>query len=349
MHIHRLDALDFIETGRCLLSVDMAEGLSRISKLQPVMIIAAAVAGIILGQNTFFSDNTGMLIEPFLMVLLFFIFLRVDIKDIGKSIKNVKFTGISLLINFVWTPLFAVMLGYLFLGDSMDMQIGFLMLLATPCTDWYLVFTGLTKGNVSLNAAILPLNLVIQVLLLPFYLYLFIGTGSSSFDMGSMLIGIVYVLVIPFVLANIVKFLVAGIKKKERSREILDDHGDNFQLFFLCLAVVVMFASQGELIVDNPILLLEMLLPLGIFFTVNFVIAQIIGRRLRFSFDDTTALTFTTLARNSPLALAIAVAAFPESPIIALVLIIGPLIELPVLSLVSSILLKMREKTGLES
>jgi Arsenite efflux pump ACR3 and related permeases len=184
----------------------MAEGLSRISKLQPVIIIVAAAIGIILGQNLFLSDNMGMLIEPFLMVLLFFIFLRVDIKDIGKSIKNVKYTGTSLLINFVWTPFFAVLLGYLFLGDSMDMQIGFLMLLVTPCTDWYLVFTGIAKGNVPLNAAILPLNLVIQVLLLPFYLFLFIGTGSSSFDMGSMLMGIVYVLVIPFVLANLVKF-----------------------------------------------------------------------------------------------------------------------------------------------
>jgi len=327
----------------------MSEGLSRISKLQPVIIIVAAVIGIILGQNMFLSDNMGILIEPFLMVLLFFIFLRVDIKDIGKSIKNVKYTGTSLLINFVWTPFFAVLLGYLFLGDSMDMRIGFLMLLVTPCTDWYLVFTGITKGNVPLNAAILPLNLVIQVLLLPFYLFLFIGTGSSSFDMGSMLMGIVYVLVIPFVLANVVKFLVACIKKKEKSQEILDNHGDNFQLFFLCLAVVVMFASQGDTIVENPILLLKMLLPLGVFFAVNFIIAQIIGRRLHFSFDDTTALTFTTLARNSPLALAIAAAAFPESPLILLVLVIGPLIELPVLSLVSSILLKMREKKGLEA
>jgi Arsenite efflux pump ACR3 and related permeases len=327
----------------------MSEGLSRISKLQPVIIIVAAVIGIILGQNMFLSDNMGILIEPFLMVLLFFIFLRVDIKDIGKSIKNVKYTGTSLLINFVWTPFFAVLLGYLFLGDSMDMRIGFLMLLVTPCTDWYLVFTGITKGNVPLNAAILPLNLVIQVLLLPFYLFLFIGTGSSSFDMGSMLMGIVYVLVIPFVLANVVKFLVACTKKKEKSQEILDNHGDNFQLFFLCLAVVVMFASQGDTIVENPILLLKMLLPLGVFFAVNFIIAQIIGRRLHFSFDDTTALTFTTLARNSPLALAIAAAAFPESPLILLVLVIGPLIELPVLSLVSSILLKMREKTGLEA
>ena len=105
-----------------------------------------------------------------------------------------------------------------------------------------------------------------------------------------------------------------------------------------------MLASKGMLIVDNPMILVQMLIPLGLFFIVNFIIAQIVGRALGFPFDDTTSLTFTTLARNSPLSLAIAVAAFPGSPLIALVLVLGPLIELPVLSLVSGIVLRMRSR-----
>lgn len=322
----------------------MESGLGRITKLQPVFIIIAAVVGIVLGQSMFFSDNMGGLIEPFLMILLFMIFLKVDIREIGRSFKNVRFSGTSILINFVWTPILAVLLGYLFLGDSMDMRIGFLMLLVTPCTDWYIVFTGMSKGNVPLNTSILPLNLILQVILLPLYLFLFLGTGSS-FEMSSILTSIVLVLVIPFVLANIVKLIISARRGTDRLNGILDDHGDNVQLVFLCLAVVAMFASQGMLIVENPMILVQMLIPLGLFFIVNFILAQVVGRAMRFSFDDTTALTFTTLARNSPLALAIAVAAFPESPLIALVLVIGPLIELPVLSLVSGIILKMRAKS----
>ena len=321
----------------------MGEGLGKASKLQPLIIICAAVAGILIGQNTLVSENSGMLIEPFLMVLLFLIFLKVDLKEIGSAFKNVRFSATSLAINFIWTPIFAVLLGMVFLNDSMDMRIGFLMLLATPCTDWYLVFTSLTKGNVSLSTAILPLNLVIQVLLLPVYLLLFIGTGSS-FDTGSMLLSIVYVLGIPFLLANIVKFILTRIKMQERSQNIMDVHGDNMQLIILCIAIVAMFASQGDAIVDNPSLMLRMLLPLGLFFMITFFIARFVGKLSKFSFDDTTSLTFTTLARNSPLALAIAVVAFPDQPLIALVLVLGPLIELPVLSLTSWILLKMRKK-----
>lgn len=320
------------------------DGIGVLTKLQPVLIIVAALAGIVLGLNTSISDGSGMLIEPFLMVLLFAIFLKIDVRDIGKSFRNTKFTAISLIINFIWTPIFAVLLGVLFLGDSMDMRIGLLMLLVTPCTDWYLVFTNMSKGNVPLSTSILPLNLVIQMVLLPVYLFLFLGTGSSL-DMGAMAWSIVYVLVIPFVLANIVKLIVAKAGKSENLKGMLERHGDDVQLLFLCLAVVVMFASQGQMIIDNPILLVKMLVPLGIFFLVNFLIAQFVGRKMGFDHPDTTSLTFTTLARNSPLALAIAVAAFPNDPLIALVLIVGPLIELPVLSVVSNVLLRMRSST----
>lgn len=321
----------------------MDEGMNTVTKLQPVMIIIAAVAGILVGQIGSVSDVSGNFIEPFLMVLLFIIFLKIDIRDIGRSFRNTKFTVTSLVINFIWTPIFAVLLGILFLGDSMDLRIGLLMLLVTPCTDWYLVFTGMSKGNVPLSTSILPLNLVIQMVLLPVYLFLFLGTGSSI-DMGSMLWSIVYVLVIPFVLANIVKLLISRTNLKERMNAVLEEQGDNLQLIFLCLAVVVMFASQGRMIVENPILLVKMLIPLGVFFFVNFIISQYVGRKMGFDYADTTSLTFTTLARNSPLALAIAVAAFPDNPLIALVLVVGPLIELPVLALTSNVLLRMRAK-----
>ncbi|MDR0888136.1 MAG: arsenic resistance protein [Candidatus Methanoplasma sp.] len=320
----------------------MGEGLGTVTKLQPVIIIAVAIIGVVLGQLVFFKDNLGVLMEPFLMVLLFLIFLKIDVQDIGKSFRNVKFTLTSLAINFIWTPFFAIGLGLIFLGD-IDMRIGFLMLLATPCTDWYLVFTAMTKGNVPLSTALLPLNLVLQVVLLPVYLFLLIGT-NSSFDMGPILMSIVYVLVIPFVLANIVKFIIVRTKAKEKFLSVMDTQGDNLQLLFLCLAVVAMFASQGEMIVDNPVLLIKMLIPLGIFFIFNFILAQIVGKSLKYPFPDTISLSFTTLARNSPLALAIAVAAFPDQPLIALVLVVGPLIELPVLSLVSHVLSHMRVK-----
>lgn len=311
--------------------------------MQPVFIIAAAVIGIILGQIAFFSDHMGGMIQPFLMLLLFFIFLKIDIKEIVHSFRNVRFSSTAVLINFVWTPIFAVLLGYAFLGGSRDLMIGFLMLLVTPCTDWFMVFTGMSKGNLSLSASILPLNLVLQVFLLPFYLFIFFGTGSS-FDMGSILLSIVLVLAVPFIAANLIKIAIKALGKKNALDNNMDKHGDNIQLFFLCLAVFAMFAPNGDMIINDPAILLQMLVPLLIFFTLNFAISRFVGKALGFSFDDTTSLTFTVMARNSPLALAIAVAAFPASPLIALALVVGPLIELPVLSLASAAVLKMRDK-----
>jgi ACR3 family arsenite efflux pump ArsB len=319
----------------------MEAGLGLLTRMQPLLILAAAITGIILGQIAFFSENMEGLIVPFLMVLLFLIFLKVEVKDIAHSFKNVRFSSTALLLNFVWTPIFALILGYAFLTG--DLRIGFLMLLIAPCTDWFMVFTAMSKGNVSLSASILPLNLVIQLLFFPLFLFLYLGAGTS-FDMGSLLFNIVYVLAIPFIVANIIKAIIKAMGKKKELDEKLGVHGDNMQLFILCLAVFAMFAPHGGMIVDDPMILVRMLIPLCLFFTLNFIISRAVGKALKFPFDDTTSLTFTVMARNSPLALAIAVAAFPESPLIALALIVGPLIELPILSLSSAVVLRMRGK-----
>ena len=104
-----------------------------------------------------------------------------------------------------------------------------------------------------------------------------------------------------------------------------------------------MFASQGKYLLQNMNVVLLLLIPVLLFFIINFVLGQFIGRVMRLSYKDTVSLNLTTLARNSPVALAIAVTAFPDEPLIALALVIGPLIELPVLACVSQVLLLLRK------
>lgn len=313
------------------------------AKLQPAIILAASLIGLLLGYFIKPAAESPVLVELFLMILLYFVFLSADLRKIRDSFLNLKFTCSSLLINFVWTPIFGVVLGYLFFSGSVDLRIGLLMLLVTPCTDWYLVFTGLAGGNVPLGTALLPLNLILQILLLPVYLFLFMN-GKIQVDSISIIISIIFVLLIPFTLALLTKLIVkktVGLKAFEERFLI---HGDNLQLIFLCLAIVAMFASESKSLFQQPMLLVKMFIPLIIFFMVNFFIAQLVGRKQRFSYEDTAALTFTTLARNSPLSLAIAVAAFPDRPLISLALVIGPLIELPVLAIVANILRKQHKK-----
>lgn len=310
-----------------------------ITKLQSLFIIGAALVGLLLGQSTGLGGVSAGLVEPFLMALLFFVFLSVEGQKLREAFKNVRFTLTATLVNFVWTPVFAFLLGLLFFGESVDMRIGLLMLLVTPCTDWYLVFTSLAKGNVALGASILPLNLLLQIVLLPVYLMVFFG-GSASIAGGSALPSIAIVLLVPFALAFVCKLLerrgVGGsIVAKLRA------WGDNAQLIVLCLAVACMFASESESLFERPDMLLKMLIPLVLFYVVNFMLVRWVGRRLCLSGYDLIPLSFTTLARNSPLALAIGIAAFPNRPLISLALVVGSLIELPSLAVIARAIQKL--------
>lgn len=310
--------------------------MNLIGKLQPVIIITGALLGLLLGTVTPLGKVSSSLIEVFLMLLLYILFLSIDLKQIKKSFTNVRFTLSAVIINFVFTPLFGYLLGKIFFPGSLDIRIGLLMLLVTPCTDWYLVFTGLSKGNVELGMSILPLNLILQIVLLPVYLLVLISS-EVTMDVGSLVSSVAMVLVIPFVLAYLTKAIT---RNNEKFHNFLSEQGDNLQLLFLCLAVVVMFASEGKNLLDNPLLLAQMFIPLLIFFAVLFFVAQLVGKLMKFPKKDTVALNMTTLARNSPLSLAIAVVTFPEQPLISLALVIGPLIELPVLSVIAGILKK---------
>ncbi|AGI48441.1 Arsenite efflux pump ACR3-related permease [Thermoplasmatales archaeon BRNA1] len=300
--------------------------------------IAAALAGLGLGTAFGLDDSASWAIEPFLVIMLFSVFLAVDFGDMRRSFDNRSFFASAVIINFVWTPVLAYVLGLAFFDGSLDMRIGLIMLLVTPCTDWYLVFTSVAKGNVPMSSSLLPINLILQILLLPVYIKVFAGE-DSSFDMLGMFLDM-WIVLIPFAAAFILK---AASGRNNSARSVVDglnSRSDGIQLAFLCMAIAVMFAAESTELFDNFDVLLESLMPLAIFFAVNYCVSTAVYRAQNYPYADGTSLIFTTLARNSPLALAIAVMAFPDRPLIMLVLVIGPLIELPILSLVASLRLR---------
>ena len=203
--------------------------MNLIGKLQPVIIIAAALLGLVLGAATPFGSVSSSLIEVFLMMLLYILFLSIDLKQIKKSFTNIRFTLTAVAINFLFTPLFGYLLGKVFFPDSIDIRIGLLMLLVTPCTDWYLVFTGLSNGNVELGMSILPLNLILQIVLLPVYLLVLIGS-EVTMDVAALIGSVAMVLVVPFALSCITKVIT---KNKSKFQALLSAQGDKLQLLFL--------------------------------------------------------------------------------------------------------------------
>lgn len=312
-----------------------------ITKFQSLIVLLIALLGIFLSEISIVSKLSGYLITPFLMIMLFLIFIQIPLKDITNSFKNIKFTFTALGINFLWTPFITFILGFIFLKSYPNLRIGFIMLTVTPCTDWYLIFTEKAKGNVALGASLLPLNFILQIFLLPIYILLLSGS-SININVYELLKGIIISLVIPLILAIIFRQIII----KSKGTEMLENHiipkVCDYQGFFLDLAIIAMFASKGSLILKNPKVLLIILIPLLLFFIINFIFGQLVGRIIKLPFEDNVALNLTTLARNSPIALTIAVSSFPHKPLIALALIIGPLIELPVLFIVSKTLLKLK-------
>jgi ACR3 family arsenite efflux pump ArsB len=306
--------------------------MSILEKSYSILIMIAVAAGLLFGQINGVSPVADAVIVPLLMIMLFFTFIQVPFKDMKRSFSNRKFTITSIIMNFVLTPVLAWLLATVFLTEHPALWIGFIMLMVTPCTDWYIVFTGIAKGNVALSASILPLNLLLQLILLPVYFYIFAGTAGVV-DLQLIVESILFVLVIPLVLSYMTRAILAR-RKKEMPKNL-----ESFPIIFLGLAIVAMFASQGEVLLNNLNLLFLLLLPILTFFVINFMLGRLVGRVLKFNHANIASLNMTTLARNSPIALAIAITAFPHEPLIPLVLIIGPLIELPVLVIFSQVIL----------
>ncbi len=312
-----------------------------LEKAQSFVILTAVFVGLALGQVPVVAQNAANFILPLLMLMLTGVFLHVPLRNFKNAFQFRDVAIASLMINFAWTPLFAWLLGWLFLSDQPALWVGFLMLMVTPCTDWYLVFTGISKGNLLLSTALLPVNLVLQLLLLPVYLLVFAG-AVFPLDLNLILESIALVLLLPFFLANVLRYLLVRYRSDSWLEQSVLPSVQPAQIVVLALAIVAVFASEGQTIVHRPQVLLQLLLPILLFFGGNLALAVVVSKWLKSNFANFVSLSYTTLARNSPIALAIAVVAFPNEPLVALALVIGPLIELPVLALISQVLLWMR-------
>ncbi len=313
--------------------------MNLIEKLEPAILIFTIIIGLILSDIKILSNNIGNLINLFLCIMLYGIFLEVPLKNLKKSFKNIKFSSTSIMINFIWTPIFGYFLGNLFLNGNMDIFIGFFMLILTPCTDWYLIFTKIAKGDLNLSLSILPINLILQIVLLPIYLIIFFS-NNNAINYSNLVYSLIIVIVIPFLSAQITK-LILNNKLKE-----ITNFFSKYQIVFLALAVFAIFNSQGNQLFGHLNSVLTIFIPLIIFFITTTLIDLLLSEQIHLTYEEYASLTMTTLARNSPLALAIAINSFPNHELIIIALVIGPLIELPILYLVSRFALWIK-KSGL--
>jgi len=312
-----------------------------LDKYQTLIIFAAIPIGLLIGQIGIIEQYAENFVTPFLFVMLFGAFLNIPLNDYRKAFKNTRFSATVVLINFVWTPILVWLLGRTFLSGSPILQIGFIMLMVTPCTDWYLIFTGMAKGNVPLSATVLPVNLVLQVILLPVYLLIF-GGISGTVDIQAVISSVIIMLILPFILAQVGKLLLKKVRT-EKAEKVHSLFG-SLQIILLSMAIAAMFASKGNDLLASLNIVVVLILPFLLFYVINFILAQIVSKGFRYSYENTASLTLTTIAKNSPMTLGVALLAFPDEPLIHLIMIIEPLLELPMMMLITKTLLIIRKR-----
>lgn len=309
------------------------------TRWQVPIVLASVAIGTAIGLLLDLGDAPETLVVPALIGLLAITFAGINGRAVTTGIRpHPTVAAASLGINFLWTPLLAGALGWLLLSGQPDLRLGLVMLLVTPCTDWYLVFTGTARGNVALAASLLPPNLILQLLLLPLFVTALTG-AAGDIPLGDLAGSVALVLGIPLALAALARLVAARTNAHDRLDRTLE-RAQPVGLALLAIAIAAIFATHARVVTDNPDAFVRLLAPVAVFFALNYAIAAGTARALQLRHAEHVTLTMTTLARNSPVALAIATAAFPDRPLVAVALVVGPLVELPVLALTANGLLR---------
>jgi ACR3 family arsenite efflux pump ArsB len=317
--------------------------LSTEDKEKPFILIGAVILGIIvqriIGSIPWLINFT----EAGVFFVIVTVMLPVEIKDVGKAFKKVKPTAVALFVNFIFIPIFAWTAGWLILKNYPNFWIGAILYTLTPCIEWYLIFIQIAKGDVSWGIALLPWNIILQIALMPLYLYILVGK-IIPIDMMTLLWSVGLFLIAPFVLSYIVQKIL--IKKKGRDYFFGDFKSamEEVTLWALVLVIMSMFISQNSFSISDINKVGFLILFLIIFFFILFILAIINGKLFNLGYEDTVTMAFTTTARNSEAVIGVAVAAFPGHPMVYLAIILGPLVELPMLLVLSRILLGLKER-----
>ncbi len=319
--------------------------LTTLDRLQPLLLISAIVVGLFLARMAPTLATKLMPIVPAgVFLVIYVIMLGVSPSGVVHAFTRWKPTSLAIGINFLITPSIAWALGALFLPNDPDIWVGLILYLVTPCIGWYLVFTELAKGDVELGVSLLFWNLVLQIVLLPVYMAFLAGT-VVHIEIMDMVRSVITFVVLPLTLAVATRRLLGrwAIAVEVATKT---DALPYAKTITLILVITAMFASQGAVLFENPSVVVKMILPSIAFFVIALFIAIGTARLFRLSYPEFALLVFTTAARNSEVSLAVAVTAF-ASPLVALTVVIGPSIELPILILFLRLVLSMQRAAWL--
>lgn len=259
-----------------------------------------------------------------LFIMLYPMMIGLRIEEVGKAVKNLKLISLSMLFNFVLSPLLAALLAYLFLHNRPDFAVGLILTGTVPCAGMVAAWTGYAKGNVALALVIVALSLLVSIVMIPVWMPILAGV-YVAIDAWGMFKEVLLAVVVPLILGDITRRAIVRIWGEAGFREVRPIL-PGASMLGMYLIVFVSMALEANNILQHPQYFLIVLVPLAIFYALLFTGSLLFSKLVKFSYEDMIAFAYGTAGKNISIALGLATLFF--SPMTVLVLALKPIIQI---------------------